>query len=156
MGSVGNKGNNNTVEEKFTYTRSPELKEWSDAEEKRSAEMSQWVNDKIRTGGFSEFYEESVVEDVASETIKVPGWGEEEVTVSKMNITYVQNWDENDKRVKQGKAVTGSTYYIVQDENGAINENHFAYKTKADAIHAMKLYADEMKQYRNWFNNRKG
>lgn len=125
-----------------------ELKPWSKTEEKRSQEMSKWVNDKLRTGSFGEFYEETFVEDVA--TKKLPAskrFKEDTLTLSKMNITYVQNWDENDRRVKQGKPVTGSTYYVVQTDDGSIDESCFAYKTKTDALHAMELYyRDEMKR----------
>lgn len=128
-----------------------EIKPWSKAEQKRSEEISKWVGDKIRTGDeFGEFYEESFVEDIATKEIpEGGGLREDTLTCSKMNITYVQNWDENDRRVKKGKPITGSTYYIVQTEDGAIDESHFAYKTKADALHAMELYyRDEMKRRR--------
>lgn len=124
------------------------IKPWSKAEEKRSQEMSKWVNDKLRTGSFGEFYEETFVEDIV--TKKLPAskrFKEDTLTLSKMNITYAQNWDENDRRVKQGKPVTGSTYYVVQTDDGSIDESCFAYKTKTDALHAMELYyRDEMKR----------
>lgn len=124
------------------------IKPWSKAEEKRSQEMSKWVNDKLRTGSFGEFYEETFVEDIV--TKKLPAskrFKEDTLTLSKMNITYVQNWDENDRRVKQGKPVTGSTYYVVQTDDGSIDESCFAYKTKTDALHAMELYyRGEMKR----------
>lgn len=150
MGGRGTSAARNTassVEEKFEYRRSEDLKEWSAAEEKRATEMSKYVSDKIRTGEFQEFYEENPVEELSK--IELPGEGvfnDDEISITKMNLVYAQNWDENDRRVKQGKAVTGSTYYVVQTDNGSIDENHFAYKTKADAEHAMNLYVDEHKQ----------
>lgn len=156
MGSIGN-SSTSTVEEKFTYQRSSDIKEWTDAEEKRSAEMSRYVNDKIFEGSYQEFYEENHVEEL--EKFEIPGQGvykDQTVTVDKMNLIYAQNWDENDRRVKQGKAVTGSTYYLVQTEDGSVNETHFAYKTKADAIHAAKLYVDEQKQHIEYWKKRKG
>lgn len=151
MGSIGN-----TVSETFTYVRSPELKDWTDKEEQRTREMSRFVIDKTFEGSYQEFYEENTVEDL--ETITIPGdanFKEQEITLSKMNLVYAQNWDENDMRVKQGKAVTGSTYYLVQTGDGSIDETNFAYKTKADAEHAMKLYIDREKQYRAWWAKRK-
>lgn len=159
MGGRGNAANRNSgteVEEKFTYERSPEIKEWSAAEEKRSNEMSKFVSDKIsRTGDFQEFYEENVVEEITR--IEIPGdsnYKDNEISITKMNLVYAQNWDENDRRVKKGKAITGSTYYVVQDDNGSIDEAQFAYKTKADAEHAMRLYLDREKQWRAYMNRR--
>ena len=157
MGSIGNStsSSTSTVEEKFTYQRSSDLKEWTDAEEKRSREMSKYVNDKIFKGSYQEFYEENHVEEL--ESFEIPGQGvlkDQTVTVDKMNLIYAQNWDENDRRVKQGKAVTGSTYYLVQTEDGSTDETNFAYKTKADAIHAAKLYVDEQKQLVEYWKRR--
>lgn len=128
-----------------------EVKPWTKAEQKRSEEMSKYVNDKLRAGGeFGEFYEETAVEEIASRTLPAnKNYKEEELTVTKMVVTYAQNWDENDNRVKKGKAVTGSTYYVVQDDNGSIDESCFAYKTKADALHAMELYYQEEMKRRN-------
>lgn len=127
-----------------------EIKPWSEAEQKRSSEMSRYVVDKVyRTGDDEEFYEENFVEDIDSVVIKAPGYKDEEVTLSKMNLVYAQNYDEEDRRVKKGKAVTGSTYYVVQTDDGAIDENCFAYKTKADAVHAMELYVKETTDWRN-------
>lgn len=158
MGGRGNSGVRNTAaEERFEYKRSADLKEWSASEEKRTAEMSKYISDKIRTGdSFQEFYEENAVEELDSVTI--PGdsnFREEEVSITKMNLVYAQNWDEEDRRVKQGKAVTGSTYYVVQTDNGSIDESNFAYKTKADAEHAMKLYVDEERQRRAYWARKK-
>ena len=152
MGSVGN----NVPATTFVYTRSADIKEWSLAEEKRSSDMSAYVNNMINRGGFYEFYEENPVEDLDSYTIPAGGgFREEEVSITKMNLTYASNWDENDRRVKQGKAVTGSTYYVVQTENGSIDESQFAYKTKADAQHAMQLYIDREKQRRAFWDARR-
>lgn len=156
MGSIGN-SNTSTAEEKFTYQRSSDLKEWTDAEEKRSREMSQYITDKIFEGSYQEYYEENHIEEL--EKFEIPGQGvykDQTVTVDKMNIIYAQNWDENDRRVKQGKAVTGSTYYLVQTEDGSTDETNFAYKTKADAIHAAKLYVDEQKQHIEYWKRKKG
>ena len=130
-----------------------ELKPWSKAEQKRTEEMSKYVNAKLRAGmdsgaEFGEFYEETSVEEIASRELPAGNrYREDEVKVTKMVMTYAQNWDENERRVKKGKPVTGSTYYVVQDDNGAIDESNFAYKTKADALHAMELYyRDEIKR----------
>lgn len=158
MGSIGN-SSTSTVEEKFTYQRSSDIKEWTDKEEQRSKEMSEYVNNKVFAGDgeYQEFYEENYVEEVQS--FELPGQGiykDETITVDKMNLVYAQNWDENDRRVKQGKTVTGSTYYLVSDSNGTVNENHPVYKTKADAIHAAKLYIDEQKQVIEYWKKRKG
>jgi len=128
-----------------------EVKPWTKTEQKRSEEMSKYVNDKLHVGEeFGEFYEETPVEEIASRILPATkNYKQDEVTITKMNITYVQNWDENDRRVKKGKVVTGSTYYVVQDDNGSIDESCFAYKTKADAIHAMELYYQEEIKRRN-------
>ena len=134
------------------------LKPWSAAEEKRSREMSKYVIDKLHAGDeFAEFYEENYLEDIDSYTFEADAANNENiVTLGKMNMIYAQNWDENERRVKKGKAVTGSTYYVVQDWNGSIDENCFAYKTKADAMHAMKLWIEEEKESRKkWLERRK-
>lgn len=158
MGGRGNAANRNsgssTVPEKFEYIQDPELKDWSAAEEKRNADTTKKIYTLLDKGGWNEFYEENLVENVETFTISAEGYKDEEVTVDKMNVVYAQNWDENDKRVKQGKAVTGTTYYTVQDEDGAVNEEHFAYKTKEDALHAAKLYVDRTQKYRDWFSKR--
>lgn len=152
MGSVGA----SKLEEKFVYIRSSDIKDWSNAEEKRSNEMTQYIYSKITEGSFNEFYEENPVEELDSYTFeRDSNFKEDTVSITKMNLVYAQNYDENDKRVKQGKAVTGSTYYSVQTEDGAINESQFAYKTKADAQHAMKLYIDREKQRRAYWARRK-
>ena len=125
------------------------LKPWSKAEDQRSKEMSKYVTSKTRvTREFQEFYEENFVEDIYKEPLNFEGFKDDEISMSKMNLVYAQNYDENDNRVKRGKPVTGSTYYVVQTEDGAIDENNFAYKTKADAEHAMKLYIKELTEYR--------
>ena len=152
MGSIGN---NTVAEERFIYKQSPDIKDWTDKEEQRGIEMSRYVSDKINEGGFYEFYEENTLETI--ETFPIDGQGvlrNDEVTIDKMNLIYAQNWDENDRRVKKGKAVTGSTYYVVQADNGSIDEEHFAYKTKADAIHAAQLYVDRQKQYIDYLKRR--
>lgn len=154
MGSVGNTTN---VPDRFTYQRSSDIKEWSAKEEQRTKDISKYVSDKIFEGGWHEYYEENNVETL--DTYVIDGDGQlkdEEITLEKMNLVYTQNWDENEKRVKQGKAVTGSTYYSVYGEDGDINESLFAYKTKADAEHAMKLYIDERKQYIEYLKRKAG
>lgn len=142
----------------FKYERSADLKEWSAAEEKRSNEMSKYVNDKLRAGDgdFGEYYEEHGVETLSK--IAIPGdsiFNDDELTITKMNIIYAQDWDENERRVKQGKAVTGSTYYVVETMDGSIDETNFAYKTKADAEHAAKLYLDRLSQWRKYRQNKR-
>jgi len=142
----------NAVEAKRLNERDKEevLKPWSKAEDQRSKEVSKYVYDKVFKTGDSpqEFYEENVVEELYKEPLKFEGYRDDEISISKMNLVYTQNWDENDMRVKQGKAVAGSTYYVVQTDDGAIDENNFAYKTKADAEHAMKIYIKELTEYR--------
>lgn len=153
MGSIGNISNSTPT--RFNYIQSPDIKDWTDKEEQRGIEMSRYISDKINEGGFYEFYEENPVETI--ETIPIEGQGvirDDEITIDKMNLIYAQNWDENDRRVKKGKAVTGSTYYVVQTSDGAIDEEHFAYKTKADAIHAAQLYADRQRQYIDYLKRR--
>lgn len=134
--------------------REKELKPWSKSEEKRTEAMSKFISSKLRAGSeWGEFYEENELETLDDYTyvIRVPGFKDNEVTLTKMNLIYAQNWDENDNRVKRGKAVTGSTYYTVQDSDGAIMEDKFAYKTKEDAIHSMKLHIKELE---DWYKRR--
>lgn len=151
--------NEQEAQHKNEEEKQEKLKPWSEAEARRSKEMSKYVNDKLRAGdgGFGEYYEENHLEDLASYTFKRDVANvEDTVTVSKMNMIYAQNWDENDRRVKQGKAVTGSTYYVVQNMDGSIDETHFAYKKKEDAIHAMKLWIKEEEQRRKkWLERKK-
>lgn len=158
MGGRGNANNrnsgSNSIPERFEYVKDPELKDWSTAEEKRNTDTTKKIYSLLNEGSWNEFYEENYVENVETFTISAEGWRDEEVTVDKMNVVYAQNWDENDKRVKQGKAVTGTTYYTVQGDDGAVNEENFAYKTKEDAIHAAKLYVDRQKKYRDWASRR--
>lgn len=130
-------------------TENESVKPWSKAEEKRTSETSKFIFNKINEGEeWQEYYEENFVEEIAKHTISIPGYKDEEVTLQKMNLTYVQNWDEEGNRVKKGKALTGSTYYVVYGEDGSIDETNFAYKTKADAEHAMQLYIQEITEYR--------
>ena len=126
------------------------IKPWSKGEEKRSKEMSKFVMDHLRAGDeFGEFYEENAVEEYDPILLRYPGFEDDEVSISKMNLVYAQNYDENEMRVKKGKAIPGSTYYVVQTEDGAIDETNFAYKTKADAEHAMQLYIQQLNKWRN-------
>lgn len=133
------------------------IKPWSKAEAQRSKEVTKYITSKTRvTKEYQEFYEENFVEDIYKEPLNFEGFHDDEISISKMNLVYAQNWDENDNRVKQGKAVTGSTYYVVQTEDGAIDETNFAYKTKADAEHAMKIYIKELTEQRNkWGHKRR-
>ena len=104
------------------------------------------------TSEFCEFYDENCLETI--ETFEFKGDGnfrDDEIEVRKMNLIYAQSWDENDRHVKKGKAVTGSIYYVVDDSNGSIDETNWAYKTKADAIHAAKLYMKQTIEWRKKF-----
>ena len=153
---MGSKGNSTQTEERFEYKRSEDIKEWSQAEQKRTAEMSRFVIEKtFETGDYNEFYEENTVEELEKAVIPASDRPAEEVSITKMNLVYTQSRDEEGRRVKQGKAVTGSTYYLVQTDNGSINETNFAYKTKADAQHAMRLYIDEETQRRAYYARRR-
>ena len=106
---------------------------------------------------YNEYYESNHLDDVATYLIEGQGvLKDNEVVISKYNLVYARNWDENDNRVKEGKAVTGSTYYHVSDDNGAIDETHQAYKTKADAIHAAELYVDQQRQLVEYYKKKRG
>lgn len=130
------------------------IKPWSKGEDKRTKEMSKFVMDHLKAGeDFGEFYEENVIEEYEPTVLKYEGYKDDEISVSKMNLIYTQNYDENEMRVKRGKAVTGSTYYVVQTDNGSIDETNFAYKTKADADHAKELYIQELNKYRKRTGN---
>lgn len=133
--------------DKFVYERSEDIKEWSKAEEKRTRETSDYIDKMHKAGGgWDEFYEENGVGNVESFKFADARGKEHEITITKMNFTYVSNWDENDRRVKAGKAVTGSTFYTVDDNEEYISDNDLGYKTLADARHAAQLYADWEKQ----------
>lgn len=146
MGGRGTSAERNSrSSNKFVYERDPNIKEWSTAEDKRNVEISKKLFSMLNQGDWEEFYEENFMENIKSYKVSSG-----EVTVDKMNLVYSQNYDENDRRVKQGKVVTGTTYYVVQTEDGSIDETHFAYKTKEDAIHAAELYVDRLKKYNDW------
>ena len=135
-----------------------QIKPWSATEEQRSREISDYVTKMIHTGGFEEFYEQNEVDEIYRQDISeycIPGLMPDEIVISKMNLIYAGYWDEDDNRVKKGKPVTGSIHYMVQTEHdGAIDEDRPAYKTKADAIHAMELYLDYLKHYKEeWLKN---
>ena len=144
----------------MNYEEQKTIKPWSAAEEKRSREISAYVNKMIHIGGFEEFYEQNEVEEIYRQDISeyhIPGLIPDEIVISKMNLIYAGYWDEDDNRVKKGKPVTGSIHYMVQTEHdGAIDEDRPAYKTKADALHAMELYLDDLRQYKEkWLESHK-
>lgn len=115
------------------------IKPWSEAERKRSKELTQFLHSKLNcTDEWQEFYEEDVIDSV-------PGYDSGLVSIYKCRLIYAQNWDENDNRVKQGKTVPGTTYYTVETEDGPVDEECWAYKTLADAKHAMELYVADHK-----------
>ncbi len=135
--------------EKFEYKRSEDIKEWSKAEEKRTRETSEYINKMHRAGdGWDEIYEENFVENIETFTYYDAWRGvEHEVTIAKSNFTYVHSWDENDNPVKRGKAVTGSTFYTVDEDGDYISDDALGYKTLADARHAARLFMDREKQF---------
>lgn len=137
------------TQERFVYEKDPEIKDWSKAEEKRSEETSQMIDKYHRAGGeWDEYYEENFVEEIETITYYDEWRGREhEISISKMNFTYVHNWDENDNRVKRGKAVTGSTFYSVGEDGDSIDDSVLGYKTLADARHAVELYMDREKKH---------
>ena len=143
--------------EKFEYKRSNNIKAWSAAEEKRTQETSQMVSRYENAGGEWYEYYDSDMEEVFTDEI-----GEEygvregtEIAIYKEWFIYNKNWDENDRRVKKGKRVTGSTFYSVGINGDILDENVSGYKTLADAKHALELELDFMKQREAWYSKRK-
>ena len=121
------------------------IKPWSAAERKRSKELTQFLHSKLYcTDEWQEFYKEQVViPDIETAEIAKPNQKPERITISKCRLLYVQNWDENDNRVRKGSGVPDSTFYIVETEDGPVDEDCWAYKTLGDARHAMNLYIAE-------------
>lgn len=153
MGSVGNQ-----VEQKFTYQRSAGLKEWSAAEQKRTEETSKMVDRYLNAGGEWGEYYDTKGEEVFSQELSNAEYGLKdgiEVTITKEYFVYNHNYDENDRRVKMGKKVTGSTYYTVGIDGEVLDENVGGYKTYADAKHALDLDLDWRKQREIWYKNRR-
>ena len=116
-------------------------KPWTAAEEARTKEISDMINQKLNEGGWCEYYDQDG-EDYDVETIEfaVPGRKDTEISISKSWLTYVHSWDENERSVKRGGKVPGTTYYSVGDDGEIIDENYLGYKTLADARHAAALY----------------
>lgn len=157
MGSVGNKKNTGTSEEQFKYTKSPDVKDWSEAEQKRTDETGKMVNKYLYAGGeYGEYYEQDG-EDVYTDEIGEEYGAREgtEVVISKEWFIYNRNWDENDNRVKKGKKVPGTIYYTVSINGEVLDENVGGYKTLADAKHALELELDYIKQREAWYKNRR-
>lgn len=144
MGSVGN-GN---TQDTFKYERSSDIKAWSDKEDERTRATSDMVIEYLNRGGFGEYYEEENLDIV--DTIEI---GSEygfrdgtEITIAKNRVVYASNWDENDNRVKRGKAITGTTFYTVAIDGEVLDDSHPMYKTVADAKHDIALNLDYYKQ----------
>lgn len=153
MGSIGNTNTATT----FVYTRSSDIKEWSFAEENRTQETSRMILDYENAGGeWREFYdtdgEEVFTQELGAEYGTRTGV---EAQITKEWFFYNRNWDENDRRVKQGKKVAGSTFYSVSINGEILNENVAGYKTLADAKHALQLELDYMKQRESWYSKRR-
>lgn len=140
--------------EKFEYKRSNNIKAWSAAEEKRTQETSQMVIRYEYAGGeWREYYDTDGEEVFTDEIGKEYGVREgTEIVIYKEWFTYNKNWDENDRRVKKGKRVTGSTFYSVAIYGDILDDNVAGYKTLADAKHALELELDFMKQRETWKN----
>lgn len=134
--------------EKESYNKKL-LKPWSPSEEKRSKEMTKFISDRLNAGDeFCEFYEENVLQEYPVVKLSFPGYKDDECSITKMNLIYTKNWDENDNCVKKGKAVPGTVYYMVQTDDGAIDETTWAYKTYSDAEHAMNLFIQDLRKFR--------
>ena len=143
MGSIG--ANANTP---FVYQRSADLKEWSAAEEKRTQETSRMVDGYWNAGGeWGTFYDTDGEQVYSAEVGEEYGMREgTELLITKEHFVYALNYDENDRRVKKGKKVTGSTFYTVSIDGQTLDENVAGYKTLADAKHALNLELDWLKQ----------
>ena len=154
MGSTGK--SNNEVEEKFEYKMSKDLKSWSDAEEKRTKDISDMLVrlDNAGDGDFQQFYEP---DSDNAETVYKTTVGEEygfrngtEIEIYKEYYVYASNWDENDRRVKKGKKVPGTVHYTVSVDGDYLDDNHLGYKTLKDAQHDLALNLDWYKQREDW------
>lgn len=157
MGGRGAKmpGGKREDKKQFVYVRDASLREWSETEEKHAVDMTKKIGHYIYD--LSEFYEEQWDEEpLYYETLSGNGFSDEEFAVYKSRVVYSGKWDENDELVKQGKAISGTTYYVATSENsGDVDESHFAYKTKEEAIHALKLFVDREKQFRDYTYGKK-
>ena len=126
--------------------KQPTVKPWSKAEEKRSQDISKLIDEKLRTGGWGEYYETDGGETVEEFDFEIPGGRTTEIRIGKNTIVYAGNFDENDHRVKKGKSVKGTTHYTVSDDGETIDDSYMGYKTLADARHAAKLYMERAKK----------
>ena len=129
-----------------TYDVKLASKPFSAAEQKRTDA----INDKLKNylfidGEYGEVYEEEGIDEVEKYEVYNP-WKKRdtELTIYKNHLVYATNYDENDRRVKQGKAIPGTIYYDVAEDGDVIDENLIGYATLDDARHAAMIY---MKEY---------
>lgn len=144
-------GGNSAPAEKAPFKYVPTVKPLSPAEEKRTQDMHEKLRDWLFAGDDGEFMEYYDYGD-SKEVYKGDVAGEE-VIIYKTHLVYADNRDENGKRVKEGKAVTGSTHYTVSVNGNDLDENIYGYKTFDDAKHALDLYADYTTQREAWRNS---
>ena len=127
-----------------------DVKPWSSVEEKRTKEISELIYrlEKLVDEYGVEYYTQGIGECVKSYDLIIPGRRRTEICIYKGHLVYAKNWDENDKRVKCGARVKGTTYYEVVDDGNVIDETYIGYKTLADAEHAAEIYMQyEIQKY---------
>ena len=120
------------------------LKPWSSSEQRRAEEISNLVWPYLRN---DQFYETTYTVVYQAEIGEEYGVREgTEVVIAREQVVYAQNWDENDNRVKKGKAIPGTVHYTVGIYGEILDENLIGYKTFEDAKHALDLELDRMKK----------
>lgn len=60
-------------------------------------------------------------------------------TIDKGWLVYTDSWDENERKVKRGGKVPGSTFYSVTCDGDVWDERNIAQLTLADAQHFLKI-----------------
>ena len=126
------------------HTVKVKLKPWSTAEQKRAEEVSSRVYEYLSK---PEFYDTTY--DTVYETEIGSDYGVREGTEAKIyreQVVYAQNWDENDSRVKKGKAIPRTVHYTVGINGEILDENLVGYMTYDDAKHALDLELARMKK----------
>lgn len=119
---------------------------WTSAEQKRTIDASDMVWFYYRERDY--YKQESEViyrEELGDEYSHYSG---KEVTISKCWFVYSESWDEEHNRVPRGKRVPTTIYYSVAIDGDLLDENVLGYKTKTDAMHALKIELQYMRKTR--------
>ena len=139
---------------KFCYQRDPSIKEWSRIDQHNNKKAADWLEEKLFAGGdYNAIYEQKNMAEVEKFTIPASlDKPESIVTVSKVQLVYTSNRDENGNKVTKGKAAPNTIHYAVDADLDYITDDAAAFPTLKDAVHAAKLYVDKETQERAYLD----